>query len=202
MGMPHTLIVFATTDGQTRRIAERLETTLANNGIESTLADIGQAAQLDPAGYDCLIAGACVRYGRHDPRMARFLDDNRTAIERMPNAFFSVNLIARKPEKRNLAGNKYLRKFLERLSFRPGHVEIIAGKLDYPRYRLIDRVMIQMIMKMTDGPTDGKSVIEYTDWAQVDRLAERMARVLTDSDADDASAASPDSASHRAAAET
>lgn len=38
--------------------------------------------------------------------------------------------------------------------------------------------MIQMIMKMTDGPTDGKSVIEYTDWAQVDRLAERMANAV------------------------
>lgn len=202
MGMPHTLIVFATTDGQTRRIAERLQATLASNSIGATLAGIDQAAEFDLADYDCLIAGACVRYGKHDPRMARFLDDNRATIERMPNAFFSVNLIARKPEKRNLAGNKYLRKFLERLSFQPDHVEIIAGKLDYPRYRLIDRVMIQMIMKMTDGPTDGKSVIEYTDWAQVDRLAERMAGVLTDSDTGDASPARTESASRQAAAET
>ena len=173
--MPHTLIVYASTDGQTQRIAERLQNTLRRHAVEATLAEIERARQFDPADYDCLIAGACVRYGRHDPRMARFLDNNKATIERMPNAFFSVNLIARKPEKRNLAGNKYLRKFLDELSFTPGHVEIIAGKLDYPRYRLIDRVMIQMIMKVTGGPTDGKSVIEYTDWTQVDRLAERMA---------------------------
>lgn len=176
--MPNTLIVYASTDGQTRRISERIRKVLRNKGLETTLVEIDKAAGLDPADFDGIIAGACVRYGRHDPAMAGFLDTNRDAIERIPNAFFSVNLIARKPEKRDLAGNKYLRKFLERLSFSPMHVEIIAGKLDYPRYRFIDRVMIQMIMKMTDGPTDGTSVIEYTDWDQVDRFAANMAEAI------------------------
>lgn len=179
--MPNTLIVYATTDGQTRKISERIQQTLRANGLKTTLVDVNETSTLDPAGFDGIIAGASVRYGRHDPAMARFLDDNRDAISRVPNAFFSVNLIARKPEKRNLEGNKYLRKFLERLSFQPMHVEIIAGKLDYPSYRFIDRIMIQMIMKITDGPTDGKSVIEYTDWDQVDEFARRMAEAIASS---------------------
>ena len=176
--MPNTLIVYATTDGQTRKISERIRKTLRANGTEATLVDVNDAGSLDPAGFDGVIAGASVRYGKHDPAMARFLDANRAAIARVPNAFFSVNLIARKPEKRDLAGNKYLRKFLERLSFAPAHVEIIAGTLDYPSYRFIDRIMIQMIMKITGGPTDGTSVIEYTDWDQVARFAERMAEAI------------------------
>jgi menaquinone-dependent protoporphyrinogen oxidase len=180
--MPNALIVYATTDGQTRKISERIQQTLRDNGLEATLVDVEKAAGLDPAGFDGVIAGASVRYGKHDPEMAGFLEGNRDAIDRVPNAFFSVNLIARKPEKRNLEGNKYLRKFLERLSFSPMHVEIIAGKLDYPSYRFIDRVMIQMIMKITGGPTDGKSVIEYTDWDQVDRFAARMAEAIVSSD--------------------
>lgn len=181
--MPHTLIVYASVDGQTRRIAERIETTLQAHGVATTLVAIGKADHVDAADFDCVIAGAPVRYGKHDPGMARFLENNRHAIEQIPNAFFSVNLIARKPEKRNLEGNKYLRKFLDRLSFRPMHVEIIAGKLDYPSYRFIDRIMIQMIMKITDGPTDRNAVVEYTDWDQVDRFAEQMARATTDRDA-------------------
>lgn len=179
--MPNTLIVYATTDGQTRKIAQRIQQTLRDNGLETTLVDVDKAQALDPTGFDGVIAGASVRYGKHDPAMARFLDDNRDAIARLPNAFFSVNLIARKPEKRDLDGNKYLRKFLERLSFSPMHVEIIAGKLDYPSYRFIDRIMIQMIMKITGGPTDGTSVIEYTDWDQVDRFARRMAEAIDSS---------------------
>lgn len=176
--MPNSLIVYATTDGQTRKIAARIQQIMRANGVEATLVDVHEASDVDPAGFDGLLAGASVRYGRHDSAMARFLDDNRDAIARIPNAFFSVNLIARKPGKRDLAGNKYLRKFLERLSFKPMHVEIIAGKLDYPSYRYLDRVMIQMIMKMTGGPTDGKSVIEYTDWDQVDEFAGRMAEAI------------------------
>jgi len=176
--MPNTLIVYASTDGQTRRISERIQQTLRTEGLETTLTGIDNAAELNPADYDGFIAGACVRYGKHDPAMGRFLEANRVSIQTMTNAFFSVNLIARKPEKRDLAGNKYLRKFLDRLSFTPGHVEIIAGKLDYPRYRFVDRIMIQMIMKMTGGPTDGTSVIEYTDWDQVDRFAVQMAEAI------------------------
>ena len=180
--MPHTLIVYATTDGQTRRISERIQQVFRDSGQQTTLADIDEAAQVDPADFDGFIAGASVRYGKHDPEMAAFLEGNRDAINRVPNAFFSVNLIARKPEKRNLEGNKYLRKFLERLSFSPMHVEIIAGKLDYPSYRFIDRIMIQMIMKITGGPNDGTSVIEYTDWDQVDGFAARMAEAIAASD--------------------
>jgi len=29
-------------------------------------------------------------------------------------------------------------------------------------------IMIQLIMKMTHGPTDRRTVIDYTDWADVD----------------------------------
>jgi len=180
--MPNALIVYATTDGQTRKISERIQQTLRDRGLETTLVDVDKAAELDPSRFDGVIAGASVRYGKHDPKMARFLDGNRDAIVQRPNAFFSVNLIARKPEKRDLDGNKYLRKFLDRLSFSPGHVEIIAGMLDYPSYRFIDRIMIQMIMKITDGPTGGTEVIEYTDWAQVDDFASRMADAILSSD--------------------
>ena len=84
--MPHTLIVYASTDGQTQRIAERLQNTLRRHAVEATLAEIERARQFDPADYDCLIAGACVRYGRHDPRMVRFLDNNKATSERMANA--------------------------------------------------------------------------------------------------------------------
>lgn len=174
--MPKTLIVYATTDGQTQKISERIAEVLQSKfGHETSIVEVENAVDLNPADFDCFIAGASVRYGKHSPDMARYLDDHRDSIAAIPNAFFSVNLIARKPEKRDLAGNKYLRKFLDRLSYQPRHVEIMAGKLDYPRYRFIDRVMIQLIMKITDGPTDGKSIIEYTDWDQVDRFAEHMA---------------------------
>ena len=46
---------------------------------------------------------------------------------------------------------------------------------------IIWKMMIQMIMKITDGPTDGKAVIEYTDWDQVDEFARQMAEAIASS---------------------
>jgi menaquinone-dependent protoporphyrinogen oxidase len=37
--------------------------------------------------------------------------------------------------------------------------------------------MIRFIMLITDGPTDPSTVIEYTDWGQVEAFAHRIARM-------------------------
>ena len=55
---------------------------------------------------------------------------------------------------------------------------MVAGALEYPRYKIWDRLAIQLIMKITDGPTDSTLNIEYTDWDQVREAAERFAGVL------------------------
>ena len=44
---------------------------------------------------------------------------------------------------------------------------VIAGKVDYPSWAWYERVMIQLIMKYTHGPTDPRTVIDYTDWNDV-----------------------------------
>ena len=45
----------------------------------------------------------------------------------------------------------------------------VAGRLDYPHYRWLDRQIIRFIMKMTGGPTDPRSCVEFTAWKAVDR---------------------------------
>ena len=50
-------------------------------------------------------------------------------------------------------------------------MKCIAGKVDYPNWGWLDTKMIQMIMKMTKGPTDPTAVIDYTDWEDVKSYA-------------------------------
>ena len=50
-----------------------------------------------------------------------------------------------------------------------------AGRLDYPRYRWLDRQIIRCIMWLTGGPTDPGTSIEYTSWESVDAFAARLA---------------------------
>ena len=63
-------------------------------------------------------------------------------------SFFGVGLTARKEGKDTPEGNVYVRKFLQRIKWTPAKVGVFAGALLYPRYKWIDRIMIQLIMKI------------------------------------------------------
>lgn len=168
------LIVYASRDGHTRAMAQRMHQRLEQAGAEARLVEIGTVDSVDPGQFDVVAVGGSVVYGKHDPRLGQFIEAHAEQFGKTPLAFFSVNLIARKPEKQTIEGNVYVRKFLDALSVKPAHVEIIAGKLDYPSYGFFDRIMIQLTMKFTDGPTDRRTVVDYTDYDQVDRFADRL----------------------------
>jgi menaquinone-dependent protoporphyrinogen oxidase len=104
-----------------------------------------------------------------------FVERHRARLARRPSAFFSVNLVARKPGKDTAASNPYVRAFLRRTAWMPTEQAVFAGRVDYPRYRFVDRQVIRFIMWLTDGPTDPGVRIEYTDWAAVDAFARRIA---------------------------
>lgn len=189
--MTRTLIAFASVDGHTRKIAERIAArirayghavdTVSGREIENCRIP-HYNDQDDHDDYDGIIVGSPVRYGKHDRRIIHFLERNADEIGARPNAFFSVNLVARDPAKRSIESNVHVRKFVDALKFVPEHIEIISGRLDYPAYRWLDRLLVRGIMKVTGGPTDPASVIDYTDWAAVDRFAERMARRIEAAD--------------------
>ena len=165
--MTRILIVYSTTDGHTLRICETLRQTIEAQGHAVTLNPVAQADTQDPAAFDKIVIGASIRYGHHHPAVHDFIRQHRHTLDRKPNAFFSVNIVARKPEKNTPATNPYLRKFLKRIDWQPQHLAVFAGKLDYPRYGVLDRHMIRLIMWMTHGPTDPTSVVDFTDWQSV-----------------------------------
>ena len=64
--------------------------------------------------------------------------------------------------------NPYLRKFLKQISWQPKELAVFAGKIDYKKYRFLDRQIIRLIMWITKGPTDPKTAVEFTNWKQVE----------------------------------
>lgn len=170
-------MVYATTDGHTRKICERLRASIQARGERVTLVPMEDAGGVDLSRFDKIVVGASIRYGKHSPRVHEFADANAQALEAKPSAFFTVNLVARKPQKNRPETNPYLRKFLGQVRWRPKELEVFAGKLDYPRYGFVDRLIIRCIMALTGGPTDPATVVEFTDWERVDAYAERVARM-------------------------
>lgn len=162
------LLIYASTDGHTLHICERLKFLMTALGQRVTLVPIEQASALNLANFERIVIGASIRYGHHQPQVVQFIAKHQALLESRPSAFFSVNVVARKPDKNTPETNPYMRKFLQSMAWKPQLAAVFAGKLDYPRYGFFDRQMIRLIMWMTKGPTDPKAVIEFTDWAKVD----------------------------------
>ncbi len=174
--MGKALIICSSTDGQTRRICERLRDGLQRGGDAVTLANIDEAAVPAPMGFALAVVGARIRYGKTDPRVIGYANRHAHALNSMPSAFFSVNIVARKPEKSQPGSNPYMQAFLRRVAWRPRWLEVFAGKLDYPRYGALDRAVIRFIMWLSDGPTHPAAVVEFTDWRRVDAFGELLSR--------------------------
>lgn len=174
------LLVYSTTDGHTVEICERIRARLQQGANSVEVVPVGQlsypGAEAALEGRDLIVLGASIRYGKHSKQMAAFIARHAALLATKRNAFFSVNAVARKAEKRSPDTNPYVRKFLRRIAWQPQQVEVFAGKIDYPKYGFVDRTMIRLIMWMTKGPTDPSGVFEFTDWAQVDAFADRLAR--------------------------
>ncbi len=177
--MSRFLVAYSTTDGHTVRICQRLREVMERQGHSVTVVALAQAETLDLPAFDSIVIGASIRYGKHQPQVAQFIKRHQALLEAKANAFFSVNIVARKPEKNRPETNPYLIKFLRQISWKPQLLEVFAGKLDYPRYRFFDRLMIRFIMLMTNGPTDPKAIIEFTDWQRVEAFGRQLSDQMT-----------------------
>jgi len=173
--MSSVLLAYSTTDGHTPRICERLRQVIEQQGHAATVVPLSQADALDLAAFDAVAMGASIRYGKHQPEVSQFIARHQALLESKPNAFFTVNIVARKPNKNRPENNPYLIKFLRTISWQPKLLGVFAGKLDYPRYRFIDRQMIRFIMLITKGPTDPSVVVEFTDWNEVEAFGRKLA---------------------------
>ena len=161
-----TVIIYSSVDGQTLKICNKLRDVYQQNNQNIELFSINDFNE-DITNYDRLIIGASIRYGVHNKKIIDFINANKKQLDSIKTAFFSVNLVARKPEKSTPDTNPYVIKFFKTIDWTPTIVGVFAGKLDYKKYPFFDRIMIQFIMWMTKGPTNTSAEIEYTNWDRV-----------------------------------
>ncbi|TXG38580.1 menaquinone-dependent protoporphyrinogen IX dehydrogenase [Seonamhaeicola maritimus] len=168
-----TAIIYSSVDGQTLKICIKLRDVLLQYDQKVELFSIEDFTE-NITNYDRLIIGASIRYGVHNKKIIDFINTNKEQFDSLKTAFFSVNLVARKPEKRTAETNPYVIKFFKSIDWKPTIIEVFAGKLDYKKYPFFDRIMIQFIMWMTKGPTDSNTEIEYTNWDRVAAFGKQL----------------------------
>ena len=171
--MSNSLIIYSSTDGHTKTICERMTIFLEKEQTIKVIS-LEEAINFNLSTFDKIIIGASIRYGRHSRELYKFIKLNKDILDKKDNVFFSVNVVARKPEKNNPDTNPYIKKFLKTSQWMPKKIGVFAGKVDYPKYNFFDKYIIKFIMFITNGPTDTSQSYEFTDWAKVDDFAKQL----------------------------
>ena len=171
--MSGSLIIYSSTDGQTKTICEKIKS-FSKNSESVKLISLEEASNFNLQSYEDIIIGASIRYGKHSKNLYKFISSNKETLEKKRSAFFSVNVVARKPEKNTPKTNPYMKKFLKISNWKPDKLGVFAGKVNYPNYGFFDKYIIRLIMLITKGPTDTSRSFEFTDWSKVEDFAREL----------------------------
>jgi menaquinone-dependent protoporphyrinogen oxidase len=182
---PAILVLYATREGHTRRVAEHVAQALRRAGAHASAASVTDpAVRFDPFALQGVILAAPVHAGRFEREMVRFVRSRRADLDRLPNAFLPVSLsqagvqrgAATPEEHARFAAD--VRKLDERFfgvtGWTPKQVERVAGALLYTRYNWVIRLVMRRIARQSGGSTDTSRDHDYTDWTALDAFAGRF----------------------------
>jgi len=176
------LVVYATIDGMTARIAERIGEAARAAGSS---ADVLNAAALpngfDPSRYDGILVGASMHAQGYQRAATRFVRRYGEALRARPSGFFSVclSILSTNPKER-AESRRIAEQFPAKVGWKPDVVEIIAGALMFSHYGFLRRMAMKAIAKKEMGSVDATRDTVFTDWEAVDRFARDFVGRITD----------------------
>jgi len=172
-------VFYATTHGQTRRIAERLVALFREKGFTSRAIDVvtPAAASINWPHVEAAVVGASL-HGRKHQRIARaFCDRWAPELNAGVSAFFSVSLAAASDRAGERdAALRIARDFAAAVEWRADDIVCFAGRLAYTRYGWLTRFIMTRIARRHSEPTDTSQDYEYTNWDEVARMADSVAQ--------------------------
>jgi menaquinone-dependent protoporphyrinogen oxidase len=178
-------VFYATREGHTRKIAERIAADLRARGALVDLFDVRDCDVPDWSRYSTACLAASVHVGRHEREMIAFATAHRAVLARLDAAFVSVTLSeagaenpARSTAERQQAAadaQRMIDVFARQTGWRPKHTLPVAGALVYSKYNRLVRFIMKRIARKAGAPTDTSRDYEFTDWPALDRFVDGFA---------------------------
>lgn len=174
----HVIVVYATVEGQTRKIARNIAGMVQSAKHDVTVFDAADLDDIDLAVADALIVAAPVHVGRYPAALGHWLRINQQGANAIPSAFVSVSLAMASafPEEHREV-DEIAKSFLEVTGWKPRAVHQAAGALRYLEYDFLKRLLMRQFAKKEGGPLDTSRDHEFTDW---DELADFIGQFLKD----------------------
>jgi menaquinone-dependent protoporphyrinogen oxidase len=171
------LIVYGTSEGQTRKVAGAMATTLTGFGHDAHGIDVADGAAASRlAGVGAVIVAGSIHVGRYQRALARFVRDNCPLIADRPNLFVSVSLAAAGTDPKDREGiAACAEKLAAETGWRPEEVVHVAGAFRFTQYGFFKRLLMRGNARRMRVAFDPWGDTELTDWAALREATEAFA---------------------------
>ncbi|NOT40511.1 MAG: protoporphyrinogen oxidase [Alphaproteobacteria bacterium] len=160
------LVLYGTTEGQTRKIADFVTTKLKDRGDIVAMIDAADVPwDMRPQDYDAAILAGSLHAGVYQTPLIHFARKHHEALNNMPTAFLSVSLSAGRKDAEDLRGmTACADRFQKDSGWKPSEVHHVAGAFRFAEYDFFKHWMMKVIAWERGMKTAGVVELELTDW--------------------------------------
>jgi menaquinone-dependent protoporphyrinogen oxidase len=158
------LIIYGTTEGHTRKIAEWTATHIRECGHKVELRDSAMfASDSDFATSHAFIVAASVHQKQHQETVTAFVIAHRKLLNAKPSAFISVSLSAVLEEGQTEA-QEYVDRFVSVTDWKPRMTLLLGGALRFTEYDYFQEQIVKFIVLKAGSAASAGRDREFTDW--------------------------------------
>lgn len=170
------LILFASIEGQTRKIAQFIEAQVSGLGHKTKLVDVSdKMAEVDFEGFDTVILAAPVHERRHPASFELLLTASRADLAARRTLMISVSLGAAFPKLMEEA-EEYLIEMKLRTGLKPDAEALVAGAVRPSSYGYYETEILRHAILRHQRIDPSTQECEFTDW---DALAAVVAEFVS-----------------------
>lgn len=158
--MSKVLVVYGTTTGCTKGVAQRVSKVLRDRGLTSEVVAVADAP--DPTGYDAVFVGSGVRAGKWHAAVNSWVAKYAAELQVKKVAFFTVGLTLASDPTKTAEVRAYTEPLVAETGVTPIDIGVFAGANDPKKFSFVERT----IMKLMKAP-----VGDFRDWDAIDAWA-------------------------------
>jgi menaquinone-dependent protoporphyrinogen oxidase len=170
------LVLYATVEGHTHKIADSIAAQLESLGGEVFLTNVIDPGYCDPGMADAAILCAPIHIGNYPSTFVQYIQNWKSALQDIPTALVTVSLsIASEDGHERDEALDYPEKLVKQTGWNAEYNLNVAGALKYLEYDFFKKWMMRRLADAEGGPVDTSKDHEFTDWDALTEFIDKFA---------------------------
>ena len=167
------LICYASTEGQTRKIAQFCASQLIAHGHSIEVIAAKDATEVAIELFDAAILAGSIHMGHLQAELSGFASEHAQALNHVPTLFLQVSLAIAGGDSDDIAHLDVIAgEFCKAAGWTPGATHQIAGAFRFTEYDFFKSWAMRWIAASKGQAVDPKGDTEFTDWNALSTILE------------------------------